>query len=437
MFNQHVIFIWNKLNKKIMEYMNQEQLRIPVIFLIVLVAAGLLFFFGVEYYLDVKQSTSGQDILILCSIFGLASMFFLFLSLSGWYKTRIKKEKQEIANELLRYESLSNATNDAIWDYDIATGETYYNNHLLVTFGYKAEDVKDNMTWWRNNIHPDDRERVISAIEQKLKGEVNTWQDDYRFRHQNGTYRNVYDRCYILRDDRQQPIRLIGSMVDITERRNKNEDMVNMLLEKKNKSGQQILELFEQKQKQIRTQLHEDVAQDLAALKFTLSAKKGKGEKDVISQSIDHLNSSIQKIRNLSGNIYPATIEKFNLQDAIKDLITKTENSTKLKIDFFVDDQLALHRYNKSSSYLLYRIIELQVQNITVHAGANTAMIELHHEPDNKLCLVVSDDGKGTDRETIQEGTGFAEMKSSIEMYNGSLNFITAKDKGFTLEVII
>jgi signal transduction histidine kinase len=213
--------------------------------------------------------------------------------------------------------------------------------------------------------------------------------------------------------------------------------MVNMLLEKKNKSGQQILELFEQKQKQIRTQLHEDVAQDLAALKFTLSAKKGKGEKDVISQSIDHLNSSIQKIRNLSGNIYPATIEKFNLQDAIKDLITKTENSTKLKIDFFVDDQLALHRYNKSSSYLLYRIIELQVQNITVHAGANTAMIELHHEPDNKLCLVVSDDGKGTDRETIQEGTGFAEMKSSIEMYNGSLNFITAKDKGFTLEVII
>jgi two-component system, NarL family, sensor histidine kinase UhpB len=420
-----------------MEYTNPGETRIPAIFLILLVAAGLLFFFGVDYYFDAEKSTTELNILILCSLFGLASLFFLFLSFSSWYKKNAKKEKQQLTEELLRYESLSNATNDAIWDYNLITGETYYNNHLLVTFGYKAEDVKDNMTWWKNNIHPEDRERVVEAIELKLKSQLNTWQDDYRFRHQNGTYRNVYDRCYILRNNFQQPVRLIGSMVDITDRHNKNEQEINDLLEKKNKSGQQILELFEQKQKQIRTQLHEDVAQDLAALKFTLSSKEGKAENDLISQSIQQLNSSIQKIRNLSGNIYPATIEQFNLPDAINDLISRTEKAGNIKIGFDTDHQITPDRFSKSFYYLLYRIVELQIENIITHASASTAMIELHEVNANKLCLVVSDDGKGTNADSIQEGKGITEIRSSIEMYNGRLKIITAKEKGFTLEVMI
>jgi PAS domain S-box-containing protein len=420
-----------------MEYTNQDHSKIPVIFLISILGLGLLFFFGVDHYYDAEKSSTELNILVLCSLFGLTSLCFLFLSLSGWYKTYAKKEKQQVIDELLRYQSLSNATNDAIWDYDLLTGETYYNHHLLVTFGYKAEDVKDNMVWWKNNIHPDDRERVMLGIEQKLNSSINTWNDDYRFRHQNGTYRNVYDRCYILRNSKQQPVRLIGSMVDITEMRNRNKEEINKLLEKKNKSGQQILGLFEQKQKDIRTQLHEEVAQDLAALKFTLSAKEKESGNAVISQSIDHLNSSIQKIRNISGKLYPATVEQFNLPDAVKDLIANTENNTGIKIDFFAGDQNTSARFNKSCCYLMYRVIELQMENIVAHAGANTVMIEIHEIPENKICLVMSDDGKGADVESIQDGKGFAEMRSSIEMYNGSLKIITAKGKGFALEVII
>lgn len=420
-----------------MEHTDHKPSRVPLLFLFLITAIGLVFFFLINNLFGLGQSGTSFNILLLCTIFGLTSLFFLFLSFSGWYKARLKKEKAILAEDLLRFQSLSTATNDAIWDYNLITGETYYNDTLFVIFGYKKDDVKDNHNWWRSNIHPDDKERVITGIELKLSSQLNSWNDNYRFKHQDGTYKTIYDRCYIVRDSKQRAVRLIGSMVDITQMRGDNEREMNELLEKKNRSGRVILELFEQKQKEIRTQLHEEVAQDLAALKFTLSSKENSKDEHVISQSVDHLNSSIQKIRDISGKIYPATVENFNMADAVKDLIANTENETGISIDLFIDEELNRNRFNDSSNYLLYRIIDLQLQNITAHASANTVMIELHETKDKKICLVISDNGTGADKESISEGKGFAEIKSSIEMYNGSLNIITAKNKGFTIEVQI
>ena len=78
------------------------------------------------------------------------------------------------ADSLQRYKILSLTTNEGIWDYNLETKQTYYNKSLSLLFGYTKEEMHDNFSWWRNNLHPSDKKRVIARLEKILKGKENT-----------------------------------------------------------------------------------------------------------------------------------------------------------------------------------------------------------------------------------------------------------------------
>ena len=72
---------------------------------------------------------------------------------------------------LQRYRLLSLTANEGIWDYNLQTGLTYYNKDISRLFGYNKEDMRDNFTWWRDNLHPADKKRVIERLEKLFKPE--------------------------------------------------------------------------------------------------------------------------------------------------------------------------------------------------------------------------------------------------------------------------
>jgi PAS domain S-box-containing protein len=110
------------------------------------------------------------------------------------------------------------ATNDVIWDVDLKSGRAYWNEAAQTTFRYTADEVSEAREWWRERIHPADQPRVLESFEQALNGTGQFWSDEYRFLRGDGTYAAVFDRGYITRDAHGQPIRAVGSMVDLTER---------------------------------------------------------------------------------------------------------------------------------------------------------------------------------------------------------------------------
>ncbi len=117
-----------------------------------------------------------------------------------------------------RYRLVSRATNDAVWDWDFATDYVIWNEALEAAHGHRPDAVKPTGAWWIAHIHPDDRARVDASIHAAIDGSAASWSDEYRFLQANGDYAAILDRGHIIRDDAGKAVRMIGAMLDLTER---------------------------------------------------------------------------------------------------------------------------------------------------------------------------------------------------------------------------
>ncbi|MDQ7958508.1 MAG: PAS domain S-box protein [Pseudomonadota bacterium] len=115
-----------------------------------------------------------------------------------------------------RYRLAVLATNDAVWDWRLADGHVVWNRALGALFGHAEADT--DAGWWLEHIHPEDRGRIERGIHAVIDGGGTGWSDGYRFRRADGSYAEVFDRGTVLRDEAGQPLRMIGAMLDLSER---------------------------------------------------------------------------------------------------------------------------------------------------------------------------------------------------------------------------
>ena len=110
------------------------------------------------------------------------------------------------------------ATNDAIWDWDLVTDRVLWNEALEAAYGWAPDTVEPTGGWWLARVHPDDRARVEADIRSVIDGTGDDWRHEYRFRRADGSYAEVFDRGSMVRDAGGAPLRMIGAMLDLTER---------------------------------------------------------------------------------------------------------------------------------------------------------------------------------------------------------------------------
>lgn len=116
-----------------------------------------------------------------------------------------------------RYDIVSKATSDTIWDWDLNTGGFVWNKGIFGVFGYKKDQVGDNFQWWFDKIHPEDSLKMSVKVYTNVEQKTEKWQDYYRFQCADGSYKYVYDRGFLVMDESNKPIRIIGAMQDITK----------------------------------------------------------------------------------------------------------------------------------------------------------------------------------------------------------------------------
>ena len=129
---------------------------------------------------------------------------------------RDAREQARVSEE--RFHLLARATNDAIWDTDLITNRTWRSEGFEKLFGEKP-DADQAADHWVTRIHPDDRQRVADGVDRALRDGGDSWNDEYRYLRQDGTVAYVFDRGYIIRDETRRPVRMIGGMSDLTERK--------------------------------------------------------------------------------------------------------------------------------------------------------------------------------------------------------------------------
>lgn len=132
---------------------------------------------------------------------------------------RLKQAEKRLHESERRYRLATRATNDVIWEWKAGTHELIWTENAPVVFGYSAEEIGPNETWWDEHIHPEDRERVTSKLNALMAEGDSIWMEDYRFLLKDGSYAHISDRGYIERDEHGKAIRIIGAMSDITKRK--------------------------------------------------------------------------------------------------------------------------------------------------------------------------------------------------------------------------
>ncbi len=146
------------------------------------------------------------------------------LSYSTIRLSRVLSQQETILRKLSESEERLRlarmATNDVIWDWDIVNDSQLWNASGANIFGW-TDIVKHPQTagWWVKRLHPKDRQRIEEGFFAVVDNPArNHWQDEYRFQKADGSYAQVMDRGYVLRNSQGRAIRMIGAMLDITER---------------------------------------------------------------------------------------------------------------------------------------------------------------------------------------------------------------------------
>lgn len=135
------------------------------------------------------------------------------------YVETLKKQETALRQSEERFQLASRATNDVMWDWNLLTNALWINEAFSTQFGYpKSGDIPVDV--WHAGIHPDDAERIGASIRTATDGTAADWTGLYRLRNGDGVrWHEVLDRAYIVRDSGGRAVRMIGAMMDITERR--------------------------------------------------------------------------------------------------------------------------------------------------------------------------------------------------------------------------
>ncbi|HZV22898.1 MAG TPA: EAL domain-containing protein [Luteimonas sp.] len=116
-----------------------------------------------------------------------------------------------------RFQMIARATSDAVWDWDFEADTTWRSDNVYALFGYGPGEFGANLRAWEELLHPDDHPRVMASVNAAIASGDNEWECEYRLRRKDGSYADVRDRGFILRDDHGRALRAVGGMLDITQ----------------------------------------------------------------------------------------------------------------------------------------------------------------------------------------------------------------------------
>jgi PAS domain S-box-containing protein len=117
-----------------------------------------------------------------------------------------------------RYRLVAQATRDAIWDHDFASKTIEWSDNAAAILRVKALTGRTAETVWSGRIHPDEKASLLKSLNAAIKGDAKRWSGTYRFRRDDGSYADVLDRGFIIREEDGRAIRAVGAMSDLTER---------------------------------------------------------------------------------------------------------------------------------------------------------------------------------------------------------------------------
>jgi PAS domain S-box-containing protein len=323
-------------------------------------------------------------------------------------------------------------------------GATFISDNVTALLGYEPQEFLQNPGFWLRNIHLEDKIGIYSEFPRVL--EQGSLSLEYRFRHKNGSYRWLRDDLRLVRDAQGNPLEIVGSMTDITERKLA-EEKVRESEKKLRFFASQVMNAQEQERKRISRELHDELGQEILFLKMQLRSLREKLnvgealEPEDWHQVLSYVDDMVEDVRRLSRDLSPAILEDLGLSAALRRLVREfAQRYSTIKLHARLDniDEVL----DPGAHINVYRIFQESLTNVAKHSFATRVSVKVKRLK-NRVFFQVLDNGQGFDarRNLTQEpgsrGLGLAAMEERVRMLGGAITIRSQPGAGTDISFII
>ncbi|MFP4009790.1 MAG: PAS domain S-box protein, partial [Spirulinaceae cyanobacterium] len=318
--------------------------------------------------------------------------------------TERKRIEQELQKSQKRYELATQASKTGVWERKLATNEFYIDPNIKAILGYSDAEIPNDLEIWRQNIHPEDREKVFDLASAHIEGRIPAFICEHRMFHKDGSIRWILTRGQVFRDENQQVLGLIGTDVDITERK-KVEQELQKAKEAADTANQAKSQFLNRMSHELRTPLNailgfSQLLQNEISPQQNLLHAEYLG---IINRSGEHLLSLIDDVLDMSKietgkmTVYATQIDLYHLLDEVVDLFQLKAAAKQLELSATRSPQLPRYVLVDAQKLrqILINLLSNAIKFTEVGSVELVAQVQAQAADKTILALRVTDTGPG------------------------------------------
>jgi signal transduction histidine kinase len=315
------------------------------------------------------------------------------------------------------------------WDWDIIANDLSWSEETYRVFDVAPEQFGATYEAFLEFVHPVDQETVKKAVDAALYRRQ-PYSVEHRIIHPDGTERVVQERAQISFDADGQPLRMVGTVQDVTEHK---------------RAKEALRKLKEQLEKRERNRLaallHDGVGQSLQAvnlgLKMISSDTEQRAAAEILPELLDEVGKAVTQVRDLTQELKPLHLEQMDLSEAMRSHASKL--AVRINAEIRVSTDRATYGFlNDRVKEHCFLIFQEVLNNAIKYSGAAQIKVRLDMVDDAWLLMEISDDGCGFSPEQIlaqDKGLGLSIIKERGQRLGGTTEICSEPHKGTTVMV--
>ena len=264
-----------------------------------------------------------------------------------------------------------------LWDWNLTTGEFYFNSRWKTMLGYEVDEVENSFAAWEKLVHPEDFPGAIAALNAHLEGKTQTYEAEFRMLTKSGEWKWILAQAKVMeRDNAGNPLRMTGTHIDISDR----------------KQAQVDLQFSEQREREKAQQLEQTLEDLKNAQSQLIQAAKMSSIGQMVAGVAHEINNPISFIY---GNIIPAAQYARNLVKLIQlyqqqypePVPEIAEELAEVEVDFIAEDFPRILASMQAGANRIKQIV-LSLRNFSRLDEKERKVINIHEGIESTLVIL-------------------------------------------------
>jgi PAS domain S-box-containing protein len=339
----------------------------------------------------------------------------------------IVKDKLSLSLENeLRYSRALDATSDGLYDMNVLTGTAHCNSRYYTMCGYELYELPPSIETWLFLMHPDDIDEALFKLNEQISQNNEFLENEYRLKHKDGHWVWILDRSRIMEyDESGNPLRIVGTHIDITERKLAQDKIKNLLHEKEI----------------ILVEVNHRIKNTMLTVQFLLQNQSDRNEDPLVKNILLDASNRIKSMAVLydklyrSENITEVSVKEF-LLSLIPGIVSVFPGNESIKINTDIENIILHARILSPLGMIVNELITNSIKY--AFTGCNDCSIAVRvFRKENSLSVIYQDNGIGIpDSITFEnsEGYGMQLIRMLTEQIDGKINIERGNGTKFILE---